>query len=488
MSAARPDTWVPFYPTALAAAWVTGAYVDTSVDLEHALRSFAVVTLVALTLQVGATVLIRRTRIAALVTLAVLLVAIRAWPILICLVALAIWMHIWSVRGGRPGTPPTPLLSPRAAEAMNLFSAFLLAMLVLLGFQRTAFGLPSDGSPDPVSRDHNAPDIYLFLLDGHARADTMLARFDTDISGFIGDLEGMGFEVADASNSNYDLTVMTLVSMFHGEHVKDVVGPMPASDREQNRALSRLLDRETPVTSLLRAGGYEIVAIPSPIGQYGLRSADRYLDPGHLNNLEFHLVQRSIAFDVLQWLAPNYLGDQLRGRTLDALSAVRQLGEEDGGGRFILAHLMVPHPPFVFDEVGDPVPLLDCMPACSIWDTPISEDHYARLYRQQTAYTHQLVLDSIEQVLAASEQPPIVIVMSDHGARAFPDDPQEQLRNFFAAYTPDAPSMFADDTMLSEVFPRVLAEYLGVQAREPKRLMFSSPAGPWPLVEYVGAR
>ena len=70
--------------------------------------------------------------------------------------------------------------------------------------------------------------------------------------------------------------------------------------------------------------------------------------------------------------------------------------------------------------------------------------------RGQVTYLNTLTLDAIDDVLGASDDPPVIIVMSDHGTRmdvtyGDPTDPDldERMNNLFAAYTPVRPTCSA---------------------------------------------
>ena len=63
------------------------------------------------------------------------------------------------------------------------------------------------------SRRADAPDVYVILLDGYARADVLANAFGYDDSPFLDGLRSDGFEVADASHSNYLVTNLSVSSL-----------------------------------------------------------------------------------------------------------------------------------------------------------------------------------------------------------------------------------------------------------------------------------
>ena len=90
------------------------------------------------------------------------------------------------------------------------------------------------------------------------------------------------------------------------------------------------------------------------------------------------------------------------------------------GNYFVYAHIIAPHPPFVFDERGNVV----------THDTPFTlndanyymrehtQKNYIAGYRRQIQYVNTLVLEAVEAILARSTTPPIIIIQGDHGPGA----------------------------------------------------------------------
>lgn len=145
---------------------------------------------------------------------------------------------------------------------------------------------------------------------------------------------------------------------------------------------------------------------------------------------------------------------------------------------------MLPHPPFVFGPDGGPRPLQQCFPrACGFWDrcpSQLSRPDFAQAATDQLQYLNQRMLKLVDRLLAR-EEPPVIILLSDHGSRQDPDNVDEMHRNFFAAFTPGHPGLFDDDATPISVFPRLLNAYLGdsVPEPEPRGTTSTCMCGPW---------
>ncbi len=130
----------------------------------------------------------------------------------------------------------------------------------------------------------------MILLDGFGRPD-VLATYGHDASPFVADLETRGFDIAAHSRSNYPTTGLALTSMLNAVPLSalGIVDPAQLEPRnihptlEANRAFQILADR-----------GYETIAFSSGYELVALRSANRFVDTGQLNELEVGLAESTI--------------------------------------------------------------------------------------------------------------------------------------------------------------------------------------------------
>jgi hypothetical protein len=133
--------------------------------------------------------------------------------------------------------------------------------------------------------------------------------------------------------------------------------------------------------------------------------------------------------------------------------------------RFVFAHLPSPHTPWVVDANGGPVA------ATNLETWYFGPDVLGRrrnvdvtaVLGGQVAYTGTRTLQAIDAILAGSATPPVILVVSDHGAVLDPADAdtERRLRNLFAASTPGHPGLFPADATLVNLFPTIFETYLG---------------------------
>jgi hypothetical protein len=374
---------------------------------------------------------------------------------------------------GRIYRHPVSLGDPLARFA-NLASVALAALTIVTILVAELGGRPAAA----LGAGGDGPDIFVILLDGYPRADTLAEQYDFDNSSFLAELETLGFDVAELSESNYNMTVLTLVSMLEMRHVDDIGGLNRRDDSSQQwQDLADIMSQPEAVLQL-RKLGYGVKMIASQFPNFGIRTADQYVDSGQLNSFEIAKLVRASAHGPLGRFAADFLAEQHRSRIIAAFDVLAaDLPTDDP--RLVFAHLLTPHTPFVFGAGGEELALQACFPSsCGFWDglkSQLKRADFAEAARGQISYINGRVLAAVDALLAHAKHPPVIVIFSDHGSRLNPNDPREMLRNLFAAYTPGHPGMFGDDAMPVTVFPRLLRAYLGLEVPEPDRRQFILP-------------
>ena len=321
--------------------------------------------------------------------------------------------------------------------SVNLYFNLLgVLFLVSSVIQMRSYLLENDISLNPVDAPMQVaaveavaprPDIYYIILDGYGRKDILQALYEFDNSGFLDDLKARGFYVAEESSSNYIQTLLSLSSSLNMDYVQSLHAN--GAEIENRGDLIRILGN-SKVRSLLAQNGYRMVSFRNEY-KATIPDAEIYYDDTEtgllypVTNFESILINHTLA-RVLSYVpafdkALNEMPyDTHRRRILFTFARLQEIPSMDGD-YFVYAHIIAPHPPFVFDENGvalahdEPFTLLDA----NYYIKDHSQKGYIAGYRRQIQYINTLILEMVDAILAQSQTQPIIIIQGDHGPGAY---------------------------------------------------------------------
>jgi len=462
------------YPIVLACLVVTEVFVTSGISPFEAIRAFVVAILIGLILTcLGAVVFRDRDRGGLFAVLALFAILGGADLRLVALVVAAIGLMVlerYALRSGRP---------IRWRFVGSIASRVTVVLALAVAIQAVQSGVPeilvravtaeAPFRPATVAAasSGNGPDIYVILADAHTRADVLRDYFGYDESSFTAGLAERGFHVATQSRTNYAITTQVLTSMFNMRPLQDIPSLAPALSGTASRPIEGLMREaldDSPALARLRAEGYEITATASSFAGPTIRTADRWIDTGQLNEFEVTFLRRTILRPLLNAFAPDLVSSQYRARTPATLAAVADLAAtRTNKPKFVFAHVPSPHPPWVVNADGSPrtVPDVDTIFAETPPSTGTDIETLKRGYVGQVEFLDKELLATIDRIDAASKTPPVIIVFGDHGAWVGADggDIRRRFRMLFAARVPDGPSIFPDDVALVDTFP-ILLDYM----------------------------
>lgn len=270
-------------------------------------------------------------------------------------------------------------------------------------------------------------DIYYIILDGYGRQDILQAFYEFDNSRFLNELAARGFYVAQESSSNYIQTMLSLSSSLNMDYLQSL--EMEGRGIENRADLITLLENNK-VRTVLAQHGYRLMSFGNEY-KATISSAEIYYDEAEkgltspVSAFESILIDRTMARVLSHIPALNKAliempYDTHRRYILFAFDELQEVPAMHGN-YFVYAHIIAPHPPFVFDERGDvvshdePFTLNDA----NYYTRDHSRKSYLAGYRRQIQYINTRILETIDVILAESETPPIVIIQGDHGPGAY---------------------------------------------------------------------
>ena len=325
------------------------------------------------------------------------------------------------------------------------------------------------------------PDILHVLLDGLGSPGVLQTYYDLDISGHRAALEARHFTVGQGIRSNYAFTYSSVASLLNASYLDPLSPFSGAADR---RPLHELIDSASVITALKRVG-YRFEFIGSSYS-----ATDRH-------PLADRCDCASIGLSELETAA--YRLSPLRALTLEGitygpfrekiqyeLNAVRTL-TDDGPPRLVLAHLILPHPPFAFDAQGrlpaGPRALFG-MPDGN--EFPGTRAQYVEGYRAQV----QFALDQVDDLVAHLQRrtrPTVIIISGDHGPGSRfnredrgQSDLRERFNVFLAVQVPGRAVTFPSGMTLVNLYPLILKDALNARVSDlPDRTVFTSFSSPY---------
>lgn len=291
-----------------------------------------------------------------------------------------------------------------------------------------------------VSAQAGLPDVYFIILDAYARNDILLSKFGFDNSNFTGHLKDLGFTIIPCSQSNYQVTMISILSTLSMDYQSDT----PADTTLQGWSSDIMIEREkiihNPVRTKLEELGYTTVSFEFAYPWSETPDVDYYykvdLNKKYsvLNKFETILLNSSMGilysefserfapsgqtepvdFDTFDESAEYYY--LVHRNTLDKLDTVAQLKSP----KYVYAHLGAPHEPYVLAQDGS---------------FALEAKHPGDPYINQLIYVNKRITKIIETILRESGTPPIIILESDHGYD--PIDKNSRLKNLMAVYAPE---------------------------------------------------
>lgn len=325
---------------------------------------------------------------------------------------------------------------PVLTKNLNIFSIILLCLpLIQIGdfyFRnlRDSKAL-SDINVEPIvswSDESNPPDIYYIVLDGYQRADVQKDVFDIDISPFLSGLQQMDFYIADCAQSNYTRTILSVSSTFNMDYLDTL-----KSNIKPNESPTWLLPyyKHSIVRQQLELLGYQTIVFKNPWETMVWEDAAivyRSSGTALLSPFEYLLYRTTLARIYLdyQQAESRNLSDYVHYE--DTRYALEQLPKipDIPGPKFVFAHLVIPHSPFVYGPDGEYI--------------SIQKGEGRRGHRYAVNYINTKMLEILPQIIEDSKTPPIIIVAADHGSPT--GGMENALRILAAFYAPAARSQF----------------------------------------------
>ncbi len=237
-----------------------------------------------------------------------------------------------------------------------------------------------------------------------------------DNSEFCNWLKSKGFFVSSSSRSNYTWTSLSVPSSLNFRYL---------ASEDKNKEKELLYNNE--VVRILRSKGYKIISIYYATG-YGI-DADIGLAYGPLREFLPGLIDSTWAypFNFFGFLN-SFIYKYQRAGVRFSFEKLREISKIKGPA-FIFAHIMSPHPPYIFNKDGRPL-RFGITELHHLLNTKGGDLWYkqeCRVYTEQLLFVNKQIKSALEQILYVSPGA-IIIIQGDHGQfLGLPDKPSKKL-------------------------------------------------------------
>ena len=260
--------------------------------------------------------------------------------------------------------------------------------------------LPLLNEPNPYR------DIYYIILDEHASSRTLKNIYNYSNQTFIDDLSKKGFYIASNSQSNYPMTFLSLTSSLNMKYLNFLTEK--AGINSKDRSIPYRLVKNSKTMNLLKSKGYKFIHFNSG---WGPTEHNEYADINVPCGRKGSAFTKMLIETTMLCPFKKALTYDDRKAVLLAFSELAELHKVEGP-KFIFAHIISPHYPYVFGANGEEVPKTKLRP----WEQKEN-------YLNQLIFINKKVLELVDNILSHSKETPIIIIQSDHGTSSLFGEP-----------------------------------------------------------------
>lgn len=267
------------------------------------------------------------------------------------------------------------------------------------------------------------PDIYLIVVDEYAGEQQLIEYFKYDNSQFYSALSQRDFHIVQHSKSNYNSTIYSMASMFAMTYLSDL-GSHPI-ENYKDMLYCRALVKKNNFTNFLESKeGYNIFNYSFfDIGNKKRATQNMFTTERNIlsgitltNRLEYIFGARLASEKKLLEIK---LQEKKENENLEyMLQQAISNTQTNSKPKFVYTHFNMPHWPYYFDSTG----------------IAISPDKLTEAFKtdksayiQYLKYVNRKLLYLIDQIKQKSLNPPVIILLSDHGFRQISSEENKDL-------------------------------------------------------------
>ena len=281
--------------------------------------------------------------------------------------------------------------------------------------------------PIQISNVENKPDIYFIILDEYAGFLQLENDFDYNNDEFRIELEKRKFSVVENSFSNYpntSLSMPSIMNMIYFDFIPEHLG----KDSKNINVVQNMINKNN-VMKILKANNYKIITLDGAVG----RTATTTLADERLCANIFDInpdIRKNFALVYVPIVSlQDLVFEEVIRDKLECSFEILNNFQNSEDPNFIVAHLRIPHSPFIYDSIGNSV--------------SVSDEGDKNAYLEQLKFVNKKMIKIIDGIQERSPDA-VIILISDHGYRHYINwnnpVPEDYIRGFnilLAVYLPN---------------------------------------------------
>jgi hypothetical protein len=293
-------------------------------------------------------------------------------------------------------------------------------------------------------------DIYFLVFDSYTGFESLKKYWYYDNNELLTVLHNYHFSVYENARSNYDFTGFSIASTLNLNYFDSL---LYSNNIDRAVTVSFMLIKKCCVTDFLVSKNYKIMNI-SP---FDIADKGKYYYQNYYNSETSNIFRYFFNTTAMARIYNRFFIKKMSEVNLQSLAELNKTITDTIHPKFVYAHIMLPHDPYLFDKDGNLISK--------------SEFHGEKrqtdkdLYFRQLQFTNKKIIESLNLIFSNPESDPVVIVQADHGFRYLDKTVYGQEENhsiLFAVHLPGStPAKNANDITGINLFRTIFNNYFG---------------------------
>ena len=287
----------------------------------------------------------------------------------------------------------------------------------------------------------NYPDVYYIILDGYMSSNSLNEFLNYENQEFVSYLTNKGFDVNDKSYSNYPSSILSITSTLNMMYLNFL-----AEEQTGHIKIPKEMYIENIVMQNFKSAGYKIINIQRPFPYMVSSSLFDLVVCERNKYVDSQLLNMTIKTSILVILLEKWEQHELRDAALCDFAELSKQQQKFDEPIFVFSHILIPHPPFLFDSEGNPI--------SSVRPEGLESWQNKEGYIDSIKFANKKIMQVVDELLTDPENHPIIIIQADHGY-GFDIDPskpnkeslEQRMSILSAYYLPGIEENLSDDVI-----------------------------------------